>query len=315
MSHARPDDERILRRILLAAADQVEPRADGLERIQHRLGRPRPAVVAWAMVAWTRLSLRASSGLGYLADRVVTECRLATERFLPQASGGPTRLRWLRPLAAMGTAVAIIGVVVYMAAGFSQVIAPSSSETGSTGSASHNAGGNPSAGSGHALGTSGTQPGSSTGPSGGTRSGPNCASPGASTAPATIQPPPGESTSPTSTGSPSPSSTPSPTPTGTPTPTPTPSSSSSTGTTNPGSGSSSSPTTDGASIAKSRDAGTSKTISTVALTRGDATSNPTVSASCPTKKPAKKGKSHSMSPDAAGPFTAPALTANPGKLG
>jgi hypothetical protein len=53
----------------------------------------------------------------------------------------------------------------------------------------------------------------------------------------------------------------------------------------------------------------------VALTRDGATSSPTVSASCPTKKPGKKGKSHSMSPDAVGPLTAPALTVNPGKLG
>ena len=47
MRHGMPDPEAALRRALHAAAGAVEPRADGLERIRHRLRRPRPLPVAW----------------------------------------------------------------------------------------------------------------------------------------------------------------------------------------------------------------------------------------------------------------------------
>ena len=43
------EQEEILRRALHAAADAIEPAADGLERIRERLSRPRPLAVAWLL--------------------------------------------------------------------------------------------------------------------------------------------------------------------------------------------------------------------------------------------------------------------------
>ena len=54
--------EAALRRALHAAADAFEPGSDGLQRIQSRLGRPRPIAVAWADAAWLELRLWATAG-------------------------------------------------------------------------------------------------------------------------------------------------------------------------------------------------------------------------------------------------------------
>jgi len=108
MSRAVFDHEAALRYALHAAADQVQPREDGLERIQARLRGPRLLPVAWLEVAWTRLSLRLPEGfhLRPAADRVRQELRVAWDRFGPQAERG-VRLGWLRPVAAMSVAVFI----------------------------------------------------------------------------------------------------------------------------------------------------------------------------------------------------------------
>jgi hypothetical protein len=71
MTHS--EQEEILRRALHAVADQIEPAADGLERIRERLTRPRPLAVAWLMAAWTGLAqpvlLRVEPVLAELAGR------------------------------------------------------------------------------------------------------------------------------------------------------------------------------------------------------------------------------------------------------
>ncbi|HEY2313757.1 MAG TPA: hypothetical protein VGH96_09100, partial [Streptosporangiaceae bacterium] len=98
--------EAILRRALHAAAETVEPRFDGLERIQARLGRPRPVAVAWAEAAWTDLRLRAQPGLQRGLEWLASAIRLAYDRFGPTPGRPGSRaartLVWVRPLAALG---------------------------------------------------------------------------------------------------------------------------------------------------------------------------------------------------------------------
>ena len=55
--------EAALRRALQSAAASIETAPDGLERIQARLRRPRPVVIAWLEAAWTDIYLRAQDGL------------------------------------------------------------------------------------------------------------------------------------------------------------------------------------------------------------------------------------------------------------
>src|ERR1700729_3258194 len=59
MSEFRPDHEAF-RQALRAAADQLEPAADGLQRIHARVShrRPMPLPIAWVAGALTKLSLR-----------------------------------------------------------------------------------------------------------------------------------------------------------------------------------------------------------------------------------------------------------------
>ena len=52
MTHPTLDHEERLRSALRAAADSIEPAADGLGRIRARLTPPRPVIAAW-MVSWT----------------------------------------------------------------------------------------------------------------------------------------------------------------------------------------------------------------------------------------------------------------------
>jgi hypothetical protein len=323
MSHARPDDEAVLRSILRAAADQVEPRADGLERIQHRLTRPRPLAVAWAMITWTRLSMRLSSSFRYLADRVVTEYRVATERFMPPPAdreGRRARLAWLRPVAAMSTAVAVIGAVVYLAAGFSQVASQTGADTNARGGGHHGGATSGQSGLGKSQAQS-TAPQTSRSGQSSSSGNSNCATSGTKnqSPPPTISSAP-SSTPPTGTTSPSPSQTPTPTTTPTPTPTPT-TSSTDPSTSNPGNGSSSSPATGSSGTAgnaanqtraNGAKSGRPSSANTDALDRPDATADPSVSASCPAKK-RTKSTTHTISPDAAGQALAPALTVESAK--
>lgn len=81
MTHS--EQEEILRRALHAVADQIEPAADGLERIRERLSRPRPLAVAWLMAGWTG---------------VAQPLLLRMEPVLAEAAGRMSELgTWLRP--------------------------------------------------------------------------------------------------------------------------------------------------------------------------------------------------------------------------
>jgi hypothetical protein len=319
MSHALPDNEAVLRRILHAAAEQVEPSADGLERIQARLTNPRPVPVAWICAIGTWLSLRIPPGLRPAIDRLAHEIRLATEHFMPAPSkrphgrGSQLRLGWLRPFAAMGTAVFIVAAVVYISIDVTQVIAPAGSDTGAQHTRPGGAGG-ASSGAGQSF-SHGSGPVTSPGPSGGLfKTTPACATPGP--AKSTILPPPA-STGPTKGASPTPSLTATPTPTATATPTPTATATSSP--TNPGSGTGSSPSP-ASDVTADRQAGTSQpsssapatTTGVVAATASrDKAASPAESPCASAKPHKKKETSQTVSPDgtsAAGLMAAPELT-------
>ena len=134
MTHPTLDHEERLRSALRAAADSIEPAADGLGRIRARLTPPRPVIAAW-MVSWTEpVMLRLRLAVPWLRLRL----GLAHGRIWPVAGrarpalgqlgtlfGGtgtaPTPIRpasgklpvraaaWLRPAAAIAAFVVIIG--------------------------------------------------------------------------------------------------------------------------------------------------------------------------------------------------------------
>lgn len=135
MSQGAYDHEAALRSALRAAAEQIEPSAEGYELIQASLVRPQPGLIASLGALWTRLSLRVPDWVWLALDRVAHEYRLMIDRFKPvpgshEASRARSRLAgWLRPAAAMCIVVFIVTAVVYMAVEVPQAIAPSSSTT------------------------------------------------------------------------------------------------------------------------------------------------------------------------------------------
>jgi hypothetical protein len=140
------DREEFLRRALRAAVDGIEPGADGLQRIQGRLGRPRPLALAWAEAAWTDILLRAPGGFQSAQEWVVRVAQLVWERFGPTTRTGGGRaartMRWIRPLAALGVSVSIVAVGTYVALDAQQAIFPS------TASSAQSSGGQPGSGGG-----------------------------------------------------------------------------------------------------------------------------------------------------------------------
>jgi hypothetical protein len=109
--------EAALRRALLHAAERIEPAPGGFERIQVRLRRPRPAIIAWLEAAWTALVMRAPDVTEAVRRRAESVARLVWERFGPKSAAGPGphRLSWIRPLAAMSVAVFVLGGGIFVA--------------------------------------------------------------------------------------------------------------------------------------------------------------------------------------------------------
>jgi hypothetical protein len=131
----RLDLEDILRRELHAAAESIEPAADGLSLIRARLSPPRPLPIAWLMVAWTSVLqpalLLLDQGLVAFGDWLRAIARPVLEPLHPVAdrlrpaiqpawnkmraafgprteSGGhPSRYAWLRPALVMAAVVAV----------------------------------------------------------------------------------------------------------------------------------------------------------------------------------------------------------------
>jgi len=129
------DFEEILRRELHAAAESIEPAADGLNQIRARLSAPRPLVIAWLMVGWTSVGqpalLRVDQVLVAFGDWIRAAARPLTEPLQPltdrlrpaiqpalgktralfgprtESSGHSSRYAWLRPALVMAAVVAI----------------------------------------------------------------------------------------------------------------------------------------------------------------------------------------------------------------
>jgi hypothetical protein len=237
---AQASFDESLRNALHAAVDHLDPAPDGLQRISARLTRPHPVGVAWAMAAWTALSLRtpdsARSALAVLASafRRVSERFAGTQHAHGRESYG--RLGWLRPAAAVGTAVFVVAAGAYVALVAPRAISPQ-------GSASYSAGTTTGGKAGHTAtgpGGTGTQPGHKRHGGGSNKSNGVVENSGCGGSHAHKTPSPSQSTSVSPTTSPTASSTPTSTPTptqsatATPTPTATPTSSTSSSP-NPGS--------------------------------------------------------------------------------
>jgi hypothetical protein len=217
MTHV--DTEEILRRELRAAAELIEPAADGLTQIRARLSAPRPLAVAWVMVGWTTVGQPALGRLDQVFGSVAEWLRPAlhpvAERLHPvlgklrtvftprTAPGGrPSRYAWLRPALSIAAVIAVVVVGSFALAGVPNGISQVGQSIFSNQPHGSHSGG-------HAPGENGSgQKGSFTAPGSGNR---------------TASPSPSASCSPTPkpTPSPSPTASPSPTPTVSPSPTPT----------------------------------------------------------------------------------------------
>lgn len=227
MSTLDQDYEAILRRCLHAEAESVEPGGDGLQRIRARLKKPQPFLVAW-LLADSDVARPVFNGLEAAGDWCLQALRSVTDRFRPAVTVYGRGLGWLRPAAAMTTAIFVVAAGVFAAMELPQAI----SQTGSL-QLPFLQGSRPGGGSGrpHENGHGTLMPGAVApggGPGGGSRpagSSPSCSPSGTGK----HGQPPAPSSSPSSTpsstpsSSPSPSSTPTPTSTPTPSPTPTPS--------------------------------------------------------------------------------------------
>jgi hypothetical protein len=283
----RLDLEEILRRELHAAAESIEPAADGLNQIRARLSAPRPLAFAWLMVGWTSVGqpalLRVDQVLVAFADwlramlrpvleplhpvaewlRPVTRAMqpaLSKVRavFTPRTESGarPSRYAWLRPALAMAAVVAVAVAGGFALSGLPRQIqqAASSMLSNPPHAAKGGQGGSGVAGSGQPSPTPGIS-----------RPSP---SPSASCSP---------TPKPSSTPKPTPKPTPTPTPTPTPSTSPSPTPSASPSPTDTGGGDD--PTTSAAGGQSAKD--TSYVILASAIRPSSVTkSHPTPSASC-----------------------------------
>ena len=164
MTHPTLDHEERLRSALRAAADSVEPAADGLGRIRARLTPPRPAIAAWMVTGtepamlrlrlaatWLRLRLGlAYRRIGPVAGRARPALGQIAAPFtgIMPAPGEPrTRAAWLRPAGALAAFVVIIGSGALAISQLQQQALPTGSPVAIGGSS----GGHPNSGSGGGL--------------------------------------------------------------------------------------------------------------------------------------------------------------------
>ena len=213
---AHVNHEASLRTALHAAADSLEPRADGLERIRARLRQPRPVYLTWAQTVSTEIVMHTPAWLQDAVYRVADSFRLAYERFAPAQAPGRHRYRaqgLLRPLAAMAVVMFIVAAGTYVAIDASTAIFPSSSSSQPGGAPGN--GGHSGAPASHAPHTGGTQSAAGTGSR--SSASPTCKpaspKPGPSSTPP--PPPPSPSASPSPSGSSTSTDTASPSPTDT----------------------------------------------------------------------------------------------------
>jgi hypothetical protein len=209
--------EAALRRALQSAAQYIEPGPGGLERIQQRLRRPRPVLVAQLDAAWTVVVMRAPDIIEAARRRAANVLQIVWHRFGPKAAGqGP--LRWLRPLAAMSVAVFVVGAGAYIGLA-SPVFQAGGNLLGTQGEGGTHPSGRAGSGGGTALGSGSrsfypTAPSRSASPTACPKAKSRYQGPGAqSTTPSTQSSTPAPSTSPITSPLPSSSPTDSTTPT------------------------------------------------------------------------------------------------------
>ncbi len=266
-------EEEALRRALHAAADSLEPAADGLTRIRARLSPPRPLGVAWLTALWARLSgiagARLEPALTWLAGQLPAAAGPLRAWFA--GAGARHRRRrvwWQQPSVAISAVVVIAAAAGIMLSGL-----PSAITQGAAQNQSSHEGGGVSGQNGTGVNGSG-QPYASpgTGKRGRTASpSASCSPSAAGTKKGTASPSPSSSASPSP--SPSPTSTPSPTPTPTPTATASPDQTANPDQTSSGSGSQS---------AQAGTGGAAQTVSASQLghSAADPEASPTPSPSC-----------------------------------
>ena len=120
--HGR-DHEEILRRVLKAAADSVEPAEDGLEQIRVRLTAPYPRRAAWTVAGFGEAVSRALGRLRFARAWLHAESGAASQRLRAMRLGAPRRLMarrgqaykpdaGLRPFAALTIAVFLMAAAV-----------------------------------------------------------------------------------------------------------------------------------------------------------------------------------------------------------
>jgi hypothetical protein len=130
MSNSHPDYDDVLRRALHAAAESVEPSADGLDKIRERVHRV--PVLSFASIAAHYCDLTAHV-LAWTAP-VIGACAdffwAAVDRFRPVDQPGRRRqFGWLRPVAAMGTAIFVIAAGAFAVMTLPQAISSSGSSS------------------------------------------------------------------------------------------------------------------------------------------------------------------------------------------
>jgi hypothetical protein len=251
MTHV--EQEEMLRRALRAAADSIEPAADGLERIRERLVKPRPLAVAWLMAGWADVAQPAMLRIepvwvkladllgGWLrpvgrlrgamaellypaADRmrpILHRLRPATPQHRAAPSSQAPRYPWLRLAAAIGVIVVVAFIGGFVLTGLPHTIISQVQQITSSG-------GNGSGNGGKAPTVAGTGTPAGTPSSGQHRNGASPSpSPSCSPSPSkkSKSSPAAGATSPPTQASPTATPTPNPT-TASPTPTPSPSSTS-----------------------------------------------------------------------------------------
>lgn len=234
----RLDLEEILRRELHAAAESIEPAADGLTQIRARLSMPRPLPMAWLMVAWTSALqptlLRMDQALVAFGDFLRAIARPVTGPLQPaiqpalgkarslltprtESGSRPSGYAWLRPALVMAAVVAVAVAGGFALSGLPRQIQQAANSILS----------NPTTHTKHGGPGSGLNGSGSPVPTPGTVRPTSAPSPSCSPSPKhKVKPSPSTSPSPTPTPTPSPSVTPSPSPSVTPSPSPSDSASS-----------------------------------------------------------------------------------------
>jgi hypothetical protein len=126
---AQYEHESFLRAALHAAADTLDPRADGLDLIRTRLNRSSPALLR-ARAMWNEIFMRAPAALQDGSYWLASTIRDACVRFDRAITPGRHRSRaqsWLRPVAVMAVTLFIVAAGTYTAITASNFIFPSNS--------------------------------------------------------------------------------------------------------------------------------------------------------------------------------------------